>query len=436
MRRQLKLPTPPGALPLLASDAVPVLRHRAFRLLFLGQAASTVGDQIVLVALPLYVTRLTASPTAVGIVVAAQVVPFVALLLFGGVWADRLPRHRLMLATDIARALLHTLLAALIFAGSVRIWQLVVIEALFGAAQAFFQPAYSGLLPQTVPEELIQSARALTETVANLSRLIGPLLATLLVLGLGGGVAFALDAATFVLSALLLMQVNPRERAPATASVSQPASASGGTLALLRGGWHEVRSRTWVWVTILAFTGVVMCQSAPWQTLGPLASRREYGSIGVYGILVALMGAGSLLGSAVALRWRPRYPLRVGILLTLGSPLPNGLVALGAPIALLVPASLLSGFGFALLIIWWETSLARHIPPHALSRVSAWDWMGALALLPLGLLAAGPLASVLGPRAVLAGGCVGALIFLGAALIPRQTRDLTYDPRTVRAMSA
>ena len=100
--------------------------------------------------------------------------PLVALLLFGGVWADRLPRHRIMVVTDLVRAGLHALLAALIFTGAVEIWQLVVIEALFGAAMAFFQPAYTGLLPQTVPESMIQDARALTESTANLAFLLGP----------------------------------------------------------------------------------------------------------------------------------------------------------------------------------------------------------------------------------------------------------------------
>ena len=146
-----------------------VLRHQNFRYLFLGQAASAVGDRVVVVALALFITQRTGSPTDLGLVLGAQTLPLVTLLLFGGVWADRLPRHRIMVATDLTRAALHTVVAALIFAGTIQIWQLIVIEALFGAAQAFFQPAYSGLLPQTVPEELIQDARALTESMANLA---------------------------------------------------------------------------------------------------------------------------------------------------------------------------------------------------------------------------------------------------------------------------
>jgi MFS family permease len=112
-----------------------VLRHQDFKYLFLGQAASGVGDQVVIVALALYVTRRTGSPSDLGLVLAAGSLPLIVLLLFGGVWADRLPRHRIMVVCDIVRAALHGLLAVLIFAGGAAIWQLVVIEALFGAAR-------------------------------------------------------------------------------------------------------------------------------------------------------------------------------------------------------------------------------------------------------------------------------------------------------------
>src|SRR3977135_324520 len=185
-----------------------VLRHRDFRLWFLGQSASMVGDRVVVVAIALFITQTTGSVTDLSIVLAAQSLPLVGLLLFGGVWADRLPRHRIIIATDVVGAGLHAGLAVLIVSGAVRIWQLVLIEAAFGGAQAFFQPAYSGLIPQTVPEGLIQEARALTESVEDLAYLLGPALATALVLGIGAWEAFAFDACTFVVSALLIARVN------------------------------------------------------------------------------------------------------------------------------------------------------------------------------------------------------------------------------------
>src|SRR6185503_13301651 len=163
-----------------------VLHHHDFRCLLIGQAASTIGDRIVFVALALYVTEI-GSPTDVGIVLAAATLPLVAFLLIGGVWADRLPRHRVMIVTDLIRFALHAALAALIFTGGIEIWQLVVIEALFGTAEAFLRPAYTGLVPQTVPEELIQDAKAAGSTIETVAEFAGPALATVLVLGLGAG---------------------------------------------------------------------------------------------------------------------------------------------------------------------------------------------------------------------------------------------------------
>jgi MFS family permease len=393
-----------------------VLRHQSFRYLFLGQAASAVGDRVVVVALALFITQRTGSPTDLGLVLAAQTLPLVTLLLLGGVWADRLPRHRIMVATDLTRAALHTVVAALIFAGTIQIWQLIVIEALFGAAQAFFQPAYSGLLPQTVPEELIQDARALTESMANLAFLVGPALATALVLGIGAGEAFAFDAATFVLSALLLMRVRPRPRgeAPEPESVVQE----------LRAGWREVRSRTWVWVTIAVFSGAVLCVYAQWYALAPVIARDVYGGAGVFGLLEAVAGVGAVCGGLLGISWRPARPLFAGMLLVLAWPVQDGVFALGAPLALVVVCAFATGFGFSLLMIWWETALAQHIPASALSRVSAWDWMGSLALLPLGFLLAGPLAAAFGARTVLGVGSVIGFLLLLAGLLPRETREL------------
>ncbi len=393
-----------------------VLRYPDFRYLFLGQSASVVGDRVVVVAIALFVTDTTHSPSKLSLVLAAQSLPLVALLLFGGVWADRLPRHRIMIATDLFRAALHTLLAVLILTGTMRFWQLVAIEAAFGAAQAFFQPAYSGLVPQTVPEELIQEARALTESAANVAFLLGPALATLLVLGVGPGEAFAFDAGTFILSALLLARVSPRPRGdlPSQAPV----------LAELRAGWREVRSRAWVWMTIAGFSGAILCVYAQWYALAPSVAQTLYGSAGIFGALEATAGAGAVVGAVAAFRWRPARPLRAGLLLILAWPVQNLTLALDAPLALVIACAFATGFGFALFIIWWETALAHHIPAHALSRVSAYDWMGSLALMPLGYVLAGTLASSFGSRAVLEVGSVVGLALLLLSLLPRETREL------------
>ncbi len=376
-----------------------------------------------IVALALYITERTGSATDLGLVLAAQSVPLVLLLLFGGVWADRLPRHRIMIVADWARAVLHAVLAGLILAGGASVAEMVVIEALFGAARAFFQPAYTGLLPQTIPGTLVQDARALSAATENVAILVGPALGTALVLGVGAGEAFVLDAATFVLSAALLARVRPRARVEIPSAEAQPPSV----VTELREGWTEVRSRPWVWVTIAAFTGAVLFGYAQWYALAPVIARDQYGGAGLFGVLESVAGAGAVLGSLVGLRWRPARPMLAGLLLTLAWPLQNVLFALGAPVAVMIISAVAAGYGFSLFGIWWETALARHIPAAALSRVSAYDWMGSLALLPVGFAIAGPLAGAFGARNVLGVGAGLTLAMLMLALVPRSTRELAGE---------
>ena len=276
---------------------VRVLREREFRLLWFGQSASTIGDRLVFVALALYVTEI-GTPTDVGIVLAAHAIPFVACLMLGGVWADRLPRHRVMIATDLIRAAMHALLAALIFTGAVEIWHIVVIEAVFGAAEAFFRPAFTGLVPQTVPESMLQEANAATSVVQTVAEFAGPALATALVLGVGAGWAFALDAATFIVSAAFLVRMRPRARG---------AIVPGDTLlAELRAGWAEFRARAWVWGTVAIFCVMLLVAFAPYTVLGPTVAEEVYDSRGLYGTLAAALGLGTIVGA------RDRLPLAAG----------------------------------------------------------------------------------------------------------------------------
>jgi MFS family permease len=432
-----------------------VLGHRDFRFLWLAQSASVIGDNIVLVALALFVTARTGSATDLGVVLAAQALPMVAFLLVGGVWADRLPRHRVMIATDLVRFSLHTLLAALIFTDSISIALLVVIEVLFGSAEAFFRPAANGLLPQTVPEAEIQPATAVTTMSNNVAEFVGPALATALVLGAGAGWAFALDAVTFLVSAALLVRVRPRERrhaaatgrgqarspgharasADAAARISARASADAPRTdvcarprtkvwADIREGAREVRSRAWVWATLASFCAALFFGLAPWFVLGPVVAGQRYGHTAVYGFIESALGLGTIVGSLVGVGWRPRFPMRLAMLFIMLWPIAGVLYASGVTLALLIPVTTIAGGGIALFDVWWQTALAERIPPQRLSRVSSYDLTVSYALLPLGYLLAGPLAEALGAvNVMLAGSALAGVAFV-LGLAPRETRML------------
>jgi MFS family permease len=404
-----------------------VLRHREFRFLWLAQSSSVIGDYLVLVALALFVIGQTGSASDLGFVLAAKALPLVGFLLVGGVWADRLPRHRVMMAADLIRFALHGLLAALIFAGAVPIWQLIAIEMLYGSAEAFFRPAADGLLPQTVPEQDIQQARAITAMSNNLAEFAGPALATALVLGAGAGWAFALDAATFLLSAAFLSRIRPRRRGAAiTAGAVEvtAGTASGGMWSEIRAGSREVRSRPWVWATLLTFCAALFFALAPWFVLGPIIARGQYGHVSVYGILEATVGLGTILGAVAGVGWRPRFPMRTAMLAIMAWPVAAILYASGITLFVVLPVTLLAGSGIAVFDILWTTALAERIPPGRLSRVSSFDWMISGALLPLGYAIAGPLGSALGAVPVMVGGSVLALVAFVLGLLPRDTRML------------
>ncbi len=403
-----------------------VLRHRDYRWLWASQSTSVIGDSIVVVALGLFVIDRTGSATDLGLVLAANALPMVVFLLIGGVWADRLPRHVVVIATDLTRFALHALLAVLIFTGEITILQLAAIEALFGAAEAFFRPAVSGLVPQTVPEADIQQANALLGISRNGASFVGPALATGLVLTVGAGWAFALDAATFLVSAACMSRVRPRRREPGAAPAVVGASAS--VWSEVREGYREVRSRAWIWVTLVAFSVVVFAGVTPLFVLGAIVARARYGHTAVFGVLIAVLGVGTIAGSLAGVTWRPRHPMRMAMFVIMLWPPSMLLFGAGVTLWIVLPAVALGGLGIALFDVLWLTALAERIPPEKLSRVTSYDWLISGALSPIGFIVAGPLASALGAVAVLLGGTLVTAIALAAALVPRETWRLERLP--------
>ena len=364
------------------------LRHPAFRLLFLGQAVSSLGDRLVPVALAFAVLDLTGSVTDLGIVLAAQTVPLVAFVLLGGVWADRLPRQRVMLGSDAVRALAQGASALLLLEGRAHVWQLAVLQAVYGAAEAFFGPASTAVVPQTVEGSDLQQANALMSLSGNVAAVLGPAFAGVIVATIGAGWGLAIDGATFVASAVFLamMRVEP---------VLLAARAS--TLAELRAGWHAFRSRTWLWVTVVYFTLFIGFVYAPLLVLGPQVARTSLGGAGAWAAIATALGLGSLVGGLIGFRWRPRYPLRVAFLAFLiAGPALFGLLAAHAPLPLIVAAALVDGASGPLFNTLWYTALQREVPANELSRVSSWDYLGSVGMLPAGQAISGPVGEAIG----------------------------------------
>jgi MFS family permease len=403
-----------------ASEQLAVMREPNYRRLFLGRTTSLVGDGIAPVAIAFAVLDLTGSATDLGLVLAAHGLPMIALLLVGGVVGDRVSPRVSMLGADLVRTVSTGLLAALLIAGVAEIWQLAILYAISGGATAFFNPASNAIVPQIVPGDRLQEANALLNLSRHGGKVAGPALAGIL-LALGSpGTALAVDAATFAVSAVCLVGL----RAPGV----RPEGAEGAFFSELLHGWREFSSRRWLVAVVLTAAVSNAIFFPAFQVLGPAVADDFLGGSSSWALIVALWGAGGLVGGGLALAVRPRRPLMVGEGILVLFSLPVLLLAIPAPTAVIAAGALVSGLTVGLAEVLYETVAAQHIPQESLSRVTAYDWFGSLALEPLGLALIGPLAAGIGTSTTLfaVGGAI--VVSQTAVLLVPSVRRLGYRP--------
>jgi MFS family permease len=400
-------PPPPGSRtappgpphPLDPSGRTPLWTRR-FALYFVARAISLVGDAMMPVAAALAVGPLHGI-SGVGLVLGVWTGTFVLLVLFGGVFADRFGARRMMVAADLVRVLTQGVLAAAFFAGRPPLWLLVAMAALAGAAVAMFLPGVNGMVPLVAREP--QRANAVLKVADALAHLLGPALAGLLIALTNAGTVYAVDAGTFLLSALCLALIPlaparaRRDGRPGTGA----AARTGGSLRRdLRQGWQEFRARTWMWSVILIWMVYGVLLFGP---LVPIGSALVGARLGpdAYGLAVSFLGAGTVLGGLLALRLRPARPLAAGAAaMTLYTALPLSL-ALGAGLPPLLAGHALGGGALAFWSVMWATSVQTHTPPAVLNRVSAYELAGSVSGIALGQILAGPATSLVAPERLL-----------------------------------
>jgi MFS family permease len=400
-------------------DRLGPLSEPVFRRYWSGQAVSHFGDRIAPVALAFAVLDISGSATDLGLVVASGTLPLAVLLLVGGVWADRLDRRRVMLGADAVRAVVQSVLAVLLISGTARIWQLAVLAALSGAAQAFFEPAGTGMIPHVVSPGRLAQANALVGLSHNAAMIVAPLVAGALVAAASPGAAIAVDAATFVVSAAFLWRLRPQP--------SQPAERTT-FVRELAGGFREVTSRSWLGAMIIGFTVYHAVVLPALLVLGPVVADRRYDGATTWAVITSAFGVGAVLGALGALRARPRRPIVwCSVLLVGGSAQP---LIVGTGLTLWAMAALIavSGASISVLFVLWDTALAREIPPQALSRVSSFDFFGSVVGMPLGFAVVGPISSRFGlTTTMVAASAIGIGCALVTALLP-SVRGLRQDP--------
>lgn len=391
------------------TESFDVLREREFRLLWLGQLISALGDALVPLALTFAVLDLTGSAADLGLVFAAFMGARVLFILAGGVWSDRLPRQLVMVAADVVRCGTQALLAVAFFTDSVQIWHLVAASFLVGGASAFFGPASTGLVKSIVSPERLQEANALISLSQNAIQIFGPVTAGALVVLVGFGPIFALDAVTFAASTVFLVAM----RLP-----NLPRPERKSFLADARQGLDEVLQRTWLWTAFIVFS-ISNVTIAMYFVLGPVVVERELGGASDWGLLLTGGAAGGLLGSFVALRYKPARPLIPAFLLMFFVSVQLVALIPPLPIAAMMLAAMLAVFSIAIGNALWDTMLQQHIPIESISRVSSLDWMISLVFMPLGYVLAGPLSEAIGIELTLgiAAG-IGIVANLGLLLVP------------------
>ena len=396
------------------SKTVTGLLTGEFGWFFAGRTVDLAGSSMTTVALALAVLEITGRPTDLGIVLAANMIPALALLLLGGAVADRFSQRTVLVAASLLSATSLGTTAMLIIADRYNLILVSGLAVLTGATSAFTQPAFRSIVPSLVSEGDLQRGNALMASSENAARILGPMVASVLVVTVGGGWALAVDAGTYLFAALAYSRL---KRRPSSKAANQTLIRD------LVDGWAVFRSLRWLVLMTFSFALMNLFNVGPWNVLGPLIVTGEDGAVG-WGTTQTVRAAGFLLMSVVAVKLTFDKPMRDGRLWGALAGLP--LLALGFSGGAVVVsiAAFIGGLGITVAAITWDTTLQAAVPPESLARVAAYDELFSFSANPLSLLAVGPLSQVVG-RQELAMICGFGLI--AASLFPLLDSQIRTD---------
>jgi MFS family permease len=381
------------------------LAERNYRLFFSSTTISALGDGVAQIALVFAVLDISNSPASIGIVLAARQAAAAIVTLAAGVWADRLPRHLVLVAASAVQGAVQAIAGTLLLTGHATVLWLAVLAVVYGVADGFVLPASQGLIPAVVSSVRLQQANALLGLSRSALGFVAPALGGVLVTLGSPGSAILLDAGSFGVAAVLLARVAIDARADQV----EPEPF----LRELREGWNAFRKQTWIWTTIVFF-GIGNFAGASLFVLGPVVAKRYLGGAWTWSVLVSMFGAGAIVGGVLAMRWRPKRPLLASCVAAI--PYGSQTLAMGLhlPWQALAVVAFVTGIGLSIHLALWFTVFQRLVPPEHLSRVSSYDALGSFILIPVGSALAGPVASWIGIYPTLVG---SGLISLACILI-------------------
>lgn len=388
------------------------LRHRDFRLLWTGQTVSGFGDHVQSIAMPFQLLALGASPIQLGIAVALDTLSSIAFLLIGGAVADRVPRRTLIIASDLVGGCVVAVVAFLSASNQLRIEHIYVAAVALGAADAFLRPAYTAIIADLVPGDVLRAGNAARLLGRSLARIAGPAVGGVAVALGGPALAFGINAFTFVFSFVTLLLANPARRVLAS-SVS--------LIRDIREGFKYVFSVRWLWTTTLYFMVVNVAYAGQSGVMTPLLVRDVLaGDAETFGVIMSAYGVGTILASIVIAQLTIRRPGKVMFAFELMA----GVAVLAIGLLPVFPAVVvlmaLTGVGLASSTVIWEALLQRHVPEQMLGRVASIDLLGNSLINPLAPIAAAALVGSIGPSStfIVAGVYAVALASIGLIASP------------------
>jgi len=393
-----------------------LLRDASFARLFAARMISAFGSAMTPIALPFAVLEdLGGSASEVGTVVAAGAVAQIATQLFAGALADRGSRQRQMIGAEALAAAAQTAMAVLVLSGHANLPALIALHAVCGAALAMHFPAAVGLVPLVVPRDRLQAANALLAIAQSAAFAAGAAAGGVIAATAGAGAALAVDAASFAVSAALIVGVR---------ASAQARAGSAGLLRELREGFREFTAHTWLWTIVLQFSVMLMGWFGARAVLGPVVAKQSLGGAASWGWIAGAQGVGLIAGGALALLVRFRRPMLAATLFCLPGAAVPLMLAGPAPVAAIAAAAFVAGVGFEVFSVLWNTALHTRVAPEALSRVSSYDVLGSIALVPVGEALAGIAADRIGAQAALWLCCAAIVAPTLAVLAVRDVREL------------
>lgn len=406
------------------ADRFGPLRSAPFRWLLAARTTSILGNAVAPIALAFAVLDLTGSAADLGLVVASRSVANVAVLLFGGVIADRLPRDVVLVGTSFAAAVTQGAVAVLVITGSASISSLVVLSVLNGAVAAVSLPAAGALVPDTVPETQLRPANALLRLGLNGGSILGASAGAGLVAVVGPGWGLAVDAAGFAVAGVLFGRMR-LPRGAAEAGRTERTSV----VADLREGWREFVGRRWVWIVVLQFAVLNAAFVGATAVLGPVVADASFGRA-AWGLVVAALSVGLAVGAVVALRWHPRHALGIGVALMVVAAVPVLTLAIRPFVPALIVSFAVAGAAIEVFSIAWDQSLQTNVPRDVLARVYSYDAVGSVVAVPFGEALVGPLAHTVGTTPTLLG-CAALIVVatVAAAVTPSVRRVTVLEAR-------